>query len=49
LFSCNEEKKEKLEENPATVYYNGDIITMERDSPQYAEALAADCGYLNFL
>jgi len=49
LFSCKEEKKERVEENQATVYYNADIITMEGDSPQYAEAVVVKEGKITFV
>ena len=48
LASCaNTEKKEK--QNPATVYYGGDIITMAGDSPQYAEAIVIRDGKIEFV
>lgn len=49
FFSCNQEKKEQVEENAATVYYNGDIITMVGDAPQYAEALVEKEGKITFV
>mgnify|MGYP006279997571 CR=1 FL=1 len=33
---------------PATVYYNGDIITMEGDEPQYVEAVVVQDGLIAF-
>lgn len=49
VFSCKEENKAQVEEHPATVYYNGDIVTMEGDSPQYAEALVEKDGKIRFV
>ena len=37
------------EESPATMYYGGDIITMEGDSAQYAEALVEKDGKIIFV
>jgi predicted amidohydrolase YtcJ len=48
-FSCKEEKNGQVEENMATVYYNGDIITMEGDTPQYAEAVVEKEGKIAFV
>ena len=33
----------------ATIYFNGDIITMEGDQPQYAEAVVAEDGNIVFV
>ena len=52
LSSC---KNEQAEENKATVttnaqlFYNGDIITMNGDDAQYAEAVVADNGKIVFV
>ena len=40
LYSCNNKQKEA--NNNQTVYYGGDIITMEGESPQYVEAVVRD-------
>ena len=50
LISCGQQKNESTDqENTAAVYYNGDIITMEGDSPQYAEAVAEKEGKIVFV
>ncbi|MCQ0112596.1 amidohydrolase [Zhouia amylolytica] len=53
LISCknSEQKKEAPIENEskATVYYNGDIITVEGDTPNYAEALVEENGKIIFV
>ncbi|WP_233131788.1 amidohydrolase [Robiginitalea sediminis] len=41
--------KEEAPASQATMYYNGDIITMEGDSPQYAEALVVRDGRIEFV
>jgi predicted amidohydrolase YtcJ len=46
LFSC---KATEIDEPMALVYYGGDIITMEGDTPQYAEALAIKDGRIIFV
>ena len=49
LFSCKgEEEAQSGENSTATVYYGGDIITMEGDVPQYAEALVIRNGTIEF-
>ena len=49
FFSCKEEEEIQSGENStATVYYGGDIITMEGDVPQYAEALVIRNGTIEF-
>lgn len=35
-------------QSQATVYFNGDILTMEGDSPQYVEALVVRDGFIEF-
>ncbi|RIV33144.1 amidohydrolase [Flagellimonas lutimaris] len=44
FYSC--EESEKL--NPSTVFYNGDIITMVGDSPNYVEAIVEKGGKIIF-
>jgi uncharacterized lipoprotein YehR (DUF1307 family) len=44
LLSCNTKEKHKEEtssktESKQTIYYGGDIITMDGDTPQYVEAV----------
>ena len=46
LFSCNKEKKDKSVKNVAdsskiqqTIYFGGDIITMDGQTPQYVDAV----------
>jgi len=52
IFSCNESKDKGT--NPhlhdsATIFFNGDIITMRGDTPQYAEAIATVGGKISFV
>jgi len=49
LFSCKNEKKEHNDLSSATLYYNGDIVTMQGDSPQYAEVLVVEDGKIAFV
>ena len=43
IFSCLQEKKtDPLSQS--TLYYGGDIITMNGDTPQYAEAIVIKDG-----
>lgn len=44
LISCNQRK----ETNTATVYFNGDILTMVGDTPSYVEALVEKEGIITF-
>ena len=47
--SCKRAIKDTpLQENTATVYYNGDIITMEGNTPQYEDALVERDGRIEF-
>ncbi|MGA9238375.1 amidohydrolase [Robiginitalea sp.] len=49
LFSCKGDKEvQSGETSTATVYYGGDIITMEGAVPQYAEALVIRNGTIEF-
>ncbi|MDN3641221.1 amidohydrolase [Lutimonas halocynthiae] len=48
LFSCKETNKKEIENN-ATVYFGGDILTMEGDTAQYAEALVINDGRIVFV
>ncbi|MGB5404064.1 MAG: amidohydrolase, partial [Robiginitalea sp.] len=49
LFSCKgEAETQSGERSTATVYYGGDIITMEGDVPEYAEALVVRDGFIEF-
>ncbi|WP_157208796.1 amidohydrolase [Mariniflexile maritimum] len=49
LFSNCKEASKKATSNAAatTIYYNGDIVTMESDSPVYVEALAVTDGLIS--
>jgi len=48
-FSCKKESTpDTKNENNATVYYGGDILTMVGDSPEYAEALVVIDGKIAF-
>lgn len=50
LASCNKStKQDKSTDSNVAVYYNGDIITMEGDNPQYAEAVAVKDGKILFV
>ncbi|WP_461599498.1 amidohydrolase [Winogradskyella sp.] len=49
LMSCKEQSESSNETNNATVYYNGDIITMAGEEPQYAEALVVNEGKIKFV
>jgi hypothetical protein len=50
LAACNEPiKKEAANTSPDTVYFGGDIITMEGDSAQYAEAVVVRDGKILFV
>ncbi|NVK48980.1 MAG: amidohydrolase family protein [Cyclobacteriaceae bacterium] len=45
LSSCNESlKKSKNTDDPAIIYYGGDIITMEGETPQYSESVVVANG-----
>jgi predicted amidohydrolase YtcJ len=46
LISC--EKNQTLVDAISTVYYNGDIITMQGDQPSYAEALVVKDGKISY-
>lgn len=47
--SVSYEGSESLESTEATMYYNGDILTMEGEQPQYAEALVVKDGKILFV
>ena len=47
LFSCKEKKEVSSE--TSKLFYNGDILTMEDDSPNYAEAIIAQNGKIVFV
>ncbi|TAF65327.1 MAG: hypothetical protein EAZ55_08685 [Cytophagales bacterium] len=40
IVSCNSDSAASTNKAPITIYYGGDIITMEGDKPNYAEAIA---------
>ncbi len=46
FFSCN--TKHSNLENPATVYFGGDILTMVGDEPSYVEAIVVKDGLIEF-
>lgn len=50
FVSCNKpgNKSDVAKTDVASVYYNGDIITMEGESPQYVEALVVKDGKILF-
>jgi len=48
--SCNQSAKQNNSEgNADAIYFGGDIITMEGESPEYAEALAVKDGLILFI
>ena len=49
LISCGTKKSNDKSGQGATMYYNGDIITMEGDSAQYAEAVVVQDGKILFV
>ncbi|MEP0134416.1 MAG: amidohydrolase [Eudoraea sp.] len=51
ICSCNQSKKsnEISERGSATIFYNGDIITMVGDAPHYVEALVQREGQIVFV
>ena len=53
VISCNSPNTEQSDDIPteptSTVYFNGDIITMEGDTPEYAEALVSQDGKISFV
>ncbi|QBN19357.1 amidohydrolase [Flavobacterium nackdongense] len=51
MASCkkNEASPSAKNDNSATVYYNGDILTMEGDNATYAEAVVVKDGKITFL
>ncbi|MBO0323674.1 amidohydrolase [Muricauda sp. CAU 1633] len=51
LFSCknSENEKETAIDQNLTLYFNGDIITVEGDTPNYAEALVEEDGKIIFV
>ena len=49
LCSCNNNAGKSTDNNAAVVYYNGDILTMEGDQPEYAEALVVKGGKIIFV
>ena len=48
LSSCKQKKSTIFNKSQATVYYNGDIITMAGDEPVYTEALVVRNGKIEF-
>jgi predicted amidohydrolase YtcJ len=49
FFNCKEQEKNTSEVNGTTVYYNGDILTMVGETPNYAEAIAVKDGKIIFV
>ncbi len=50
LGACAENTRQTSETNaPATLYHNGDILTMEGDRPEYAEAVVVVDGKITFV
>jgi len=50
LFACTPSSTDKQTDTPsATLYFNGDILTMEGDEPEYVEALVEQDGKIVFI
>jgi len=49
LVACSSPTENLEAESPTTVYFGGDIITMEGDSPEYVEALVEKDGKILFV
>ena len=49
MFSCKNENNTNIQIEPATIYHNGDIITMEGDEANYVEAVVVQKGKIVFL
>jgi predicted amidohydrolase YtcJ len=49
FISCKEEPKTDTNTSTASVYYNGDIITMNGDSPTYVKAIVVRDGKIEFV
>ncbi|MGL6268098.1 MAG: amidohydrolase family protein, partial [Chitinophagaceae bacterium] len=56
FWACNSDSNNKkdsstgsLPETSSTIYYGGDIITMEGDSAQYAESVVVKDGKISFV
>ena len=54
ITSCNDTQKSKNNADistdiPATIYYNGDIITMEGEAPSYVNAVVSDNGKIAYV
>ena len=49
IVSCNKKTTEGDSANQATIYYGGDILTMEGDAPVYAEAIVSQNGKIVFV
>ncbi len=47
--SCTTSEKDQETKSISTMYFNGDIIAMEGDSPTYAEALVVKNGKIFFI
>jgi predicted amidohydrolase YtcJ len=51
-YSCSPSEEDQTgqaqDESGPTVYFNGDILTMEGDTPQYVEALVTQGGRITF-
>ena len=50
FVACNNPSADnRSADNPATIYHNGDIITMQGDRPQYASAVVEKDGVIAFV
>ncbi|MCO4822598.1 MAG: amidohydrolase family protein [Flavobacteriaceae bacterium] len=49
MFSCKNENDTDIQLEPAMLYHNGDIITMEGDKANYVEAVVVQNGRIVFL
>jgi predicted amidohydrolase YtcJ len=49
ISSCNKESKSKTSDETATIYYGGDILTMDGDKEKYVEALVVKDGKILYV
>lgn len=49
ICSCKQKEQDQAQNSTVKTYYNGDIITMETNQPQYAEVLVTDNGKIVYV
>jgi predicted amidohydrolase YtcJ len=49
LYACNNEEKRTVSDSGVSVYHGGDIITMEGETPVYAEAVVVKDGKILYV